>query len=80
MRAAKLMGQAYLGLLRLRGLHQILSHAFLLGAHPVIGPAARDGFARVWRYLRDEAGFHRRGGAEVPRDGDAHQHDGRACA
>ncbi len=53
----ELMGQAYLGLLEVRGLHQILSHAFLLGAHPVIGPAARDGFARVWRYLRDEAGF-----------------------
>lgn len=51
------MGAAYLGLLRVRGLHQILSHAFLLGAHPVIGPAARDGFAAVWRYLREEAGF-----------------------
>lgn len=51
------MGQAYLRLLRVRGLHQILSQAFLLGAHPVIGPAARDGFARVWRYLRQEAGF-----------------------
>lgn len=50
------MGQAYLRLLEVRGLHQILSHAFLLGAHPVIGPAARDGFAAVWRYLRD-AGF-----------------------
>ena len=53
----ELMGQAYLGLLEVRGLHQILSQAFLLGAHPVIGPAARAGFAKVWRYLRDEAGF-----------------------
>lgn len=53
----ELMGQAYLRLLEVRGLHQILSHAFLLGAHPVIGPAARDGFATVWRYLRDEGGF-----------------------
>ncbi|MET0812059.1 MAG: TetR/AcrR family transcriptional regulator [Microbacterium sp.] len=52
----ELMGQAYLGLLQVRGLHQILSQAFLLGAHPVIGPAARSGFAQVWRYLRD-AGF-----------------------
>lgn len=51
------MGQAYLGLLRTRGLHQLLSHAFLLGSHPVIGPVARDGFAAVWRYLREEAGF-----------------------
>lgn len=51
------MGKAYLGLLRVRGLHQILSHAFLLGAHPVIGPAARGGFAQVWRFLRIEAGY-----------------------
>ncbi|HWI29990.1 MAG TPA: TetR/AcrR family transcriptional regulator [Microbacterium sp.] len=50
------MGQAYLRLLEVRGLHQLLSQAFLLGAHPVIGPAAREGFATVWRYLR-EAGF-----------------------
>ncbi len=34
----ELMGQTYLGLLEVRGLHQTLSHAFLLGAHPVIGP------------------------------------------
>ena len=53
----ELMGQAYLGLLEVRGLHQILSHAFLLGAHPVIGPAARAGFARVWHFLRDDAGY-----------------------
>lgn len=53
----ELMGQTYLGLLEVRGLHQTLSHAFLLGAHPVIGPAARAGFARVWRFLREEAGF-----------------------
>ena len=53
----ELMGQAYLQLLEVRGLHQILSHAFLLGAHPVIGPKAREGFATAWRYLRDDAGF-----------------------
>jgi AcrR family transcriptional regulator len=47
------MGHEYIGLLQVRGLHQTLSHAFLLGAHPVIGPRARDGFARVWQYLRD---------------------------
>ncbi|MDQ1204390.1 TetR/AcrR family transcriptional regulator [Microbacterium sp. SORGH_AS_0862] len=50
------MGHEYVGLLNVRGLHQSLSHAFLLGAHPVIGPRARDGFARVWEYLR-ELGF-----------------------
>ncbi len=53
----ELMGQAYLRLLPVRGLHQVLSHAFLLGSHPVIGPAARRGFAQVWRFLREEAGF-----------------------
>jgi AcrR family transcriptional regulator len=53
----QLMGQAYLRLLEVRGLHQILSHAFLLGAHPVIGPKARAGFAVVWRYLREDVGF-----------------------
>lgn len=53
----ELMGEAYLGLMRVRGLHQVLSHAFLLGAHPVIGPAARAGFASAWRFLRDDAGF-----------------------
>lgn len=48
------MGDAYIDMLRVRGLHQLLSHAFLLGAHPVIGPAARACFLRVWRFLRDE--------------------------
>jgi AcrR family transcriptional regulator len=51
------MGQTYLNLLEVRGLHQILSQAFLLGAHPVIGPAARAGFESVWHFLRDDAGF-----------------------
>ncbi|MFT4210523.1 MAG: TetR/AcrR family transcriptional regulator [Microbacterium sp.] len=50
------IGHAYIELLQVRGLHQTLSQAFLLGAHPVIGPCARDGFARVWSLLR-EAGF-----------------------
>jgi AcrR family transcriptional regulator len=52
----KRIGHAYVGLLEVRGLHQTLSHAFLLGAHPVIGPRARDGFAQVWEFIRD-AGF-----------------------
>lgn len=53
----KRIGHAYIELLRVRGLHQTLSHAYLLGSHPVIGPAAREGFAGVWRFFRDEAGF-----------------------
>ena len=55
--AQERMGAVYLRLLQVRGLHQTLSHAFLLGGHPVIGPAARQGFVKVWRFLRDEAGF-----------------------
>lgn len=51
------LGEAYVELLRVRGLHLLLSQAFLLGAHPVIGAAARHGFARIWRLLRDEGGL-----------------------
>jgi AcrR family transcriptional regulator len=51
------IGSAYVELLHIRGLHQTMSHAYLLGSHPVIGPAARHGFASVWRFFRDEAGF-----------------------
>ncbi len=50
------IGHAYIELVQVRGLHQTLSQAFLLGAHPVIGPCARNAFARVWSILRD-AGF-----------------------
>ncbi|MCW3492296.1 TetR/AcrR family transcriptional regulator [Microbacterium sp. SSM24] len=55
--AAKRIGQAYVDLLAVRGLHQTLAHAYLLGSHPMIGPAARKGFATVWRFFRDEMGL-----------------------
>jgi len=54
---SKRIGEAYVELLSVRGLHQTLSHAWLLGGHPVIGPAARKGFAQVWQFFRDEAGL-----------------------
>ncbi|WP_345801601.1 TetR/AcrR family transcriptional regulator [Microbacterium sp. AZCO] len=54
---SKRIGEAYVELLSIRGLHQTLSHAWLLGGHPVIGPAARRGFAQVWQFFRDEAGL-----------------------
>ena len=54
---AKRIGEAYVDMLSTRGLHQTLSHAWLLGGHPVIGPAARKGFAQVWQFFRDEAGL-----------------------
>ena len=55
--AGKRIGQAYVDLLEVRGLHQTLAHAYLLGSHPVIGPAARRGFALMWRFCRDEMGL-----------------------
>lgn len=51
------IGQAYVDLLQVRGLHQMLAHSYLLGSHPVIGPAARRGFTTVWRFFREEAGL-----------------------
>ena len=55
--AAKRIGQAYVDLIEVRGLHQTLAHAYLLGSNPVIGAAARRGFASVWRFFRDEMGL-----------------------
>ncbi|WP_127474169.1 TetR/AcrR family transcriptional regulator [Microbacterium sulfonylureivorans] len=55
--AGKRIGQAYVDLLEIRGLHQTLANAYLMGSHPVIGPAARRGFAAVWRFFRDELGL-----------------------
>jgi AcrR family transcriptional regulator len=51
------IGDAYVQLVSVRGLHQTLSHAWLLGSHPVIGPAAREIFADVWQFFREEVGF-----------------------
>lgn len=55
--AGKRIGEAYVELLEVRGLHQTLANAYLMGSHPVIGPAARRGFASVWRFFRDEQGL-----------------------
>lgn len=51
------IGRSYVGLLSDRGLLLSLMQAFMLGADPEIGPTARAGFLRVYRLLRDEAGF-----------------------
>jgi hypothetical protein len=51
------MGLAYKALLADRGLMLSLMHAFAAGHDRVIGPVARDGFLRVYRIVRDEAGF-----------------------
>jgi len=55
--ATKRIGNAYIELLSIRGLHQTLAHSYLLGSHPVIGPAARAGFTMVWSFFREEAGL-----------------------
>lgn len=49
------IGRAYADLLVDRGLLLSLMHAFVLGADPAIGPLARDGFIRVYKFLREEA-------------------------
>ena len=51
------LGTSYSALLSDRGLLLSLMHAFVLGADPVIGKAAREGFLDVYRFLREEAGF-----------------------
>ena len=55
--AARPIGLAYMGLAAQRGPLLSLMHAFVLGGDPVVGPVARAGFLRVYRFLRDEAGF-----------------------
>lgn len=55
--AHKRIGNAYVDLLEIRGLHQTLAYAYLMGSHPTIGPAARRGFATAWRFFRDELGI-----------------------
>jgi AcrR family transcriptional regulator len=56
-RASARIGRAYADLLSDRGLLLSLMHAFVLGADPVIGKAAREGFLDVYKFLRFEAGF-----------------------
>jgi AcrR family transcriptional regulator len=51
------IGRAYADLLSDRGLLLSLMHAFILGADPVIGKAAREGFLEVYKFLRFEAEF-----------------------
>ena len=51
------LGDAYVDLAEQRGIHLSLLQAFVQGADPVVGAAAREGFLAVWRLLRQEAGF-----------------------
>jgi TetR/AcrR family transcriptional regulator len=51
------IGRAYADMLVDRGLLLSLMQSFMLGADPVIGPVAREGFIRVYKFLREEAGM-----------------------
>jgi AcrR family transcriptional regulator len=55
------IGRAYADLLVDRGLLLSLMQSFMLGADPVIGPVARAGFIRVYKFLREEAGMDPQG-------------------
>lgn len=50
------IGEQFIDLSATRGLHTMLLQAFVSGAEPGIGQAARDGFLAIYRFLRDEAG------------------------
>jgi TetR/AcrR family transcriptional regulator len=52
---AHALGEAYIDLVSDNGLLRTLAQGFLSGADPVIGPVAREGFLRIYRFLRDEA-------------------------
>jgi TetR/AcrR family transcriptional regulator len=51
------LGAAYSELATEDGVHLIIMQAYMLGADPVIGPRARDGFTRIVGYLTGEAGL-----------------------
>lgn len=54
---AHCIGRGYVELLRDRGTLLSLMQAFMLGADPEIGPIARAGWIRVYRFLRDDVGL-----------------------
>ena len=53
----KELGDHYVGLARDSGVHLSLLQAFVQGADPVIGAAARAGYLQIWQFLREEAGL-----------------------
>lgn len=54
---ARAIGEQFVDLAATRGLHTMLLQAFVSGAEPAIGRAAREGFLGIYRFLRDEAGI-----------------------
>ncbi|PYY32490.1 MULTISPECIES: TetR/AcrR family transcriptional regulator [unclassified Curtobacterium] len=51
------LGAAYRELATEDGVHLIVMQSYMLGADPVIGPVARDGFTRILRFLIGDAGL-----------------------
>ena len=51
------LGAAYRELATEDGVHLIVMQSYVLGADPVIGPVARDGFTRILRFLVEDAGL-----------------------
>lgn len=53
----RLLGEAYVDLIRDRGIHMPLMQGFLQGVDPAIGAKARQGFLDIWRFVTEQAGF-----------------------
>lgn len=51
------LGSAYTDLATHTVVHLLLTHAFVLGEDPAIGPAARRGFSEILAFLQEEAGL-----------------------
>lgn len=51
------LGDRYVELAQDRGIHLPLMQAFVQGADPVVGAAARSGYLLIWQFLREEAGL-----------------------
>ncbi|WP_220032862.1 TetR/AcrR family transcriptional regulator [Curtobacterium sp. MCBD17_023] len=49
------LGEAYRTLATEDGVHLIVMQSYMLGADPVIGPVAREGFTRILRFLVEDA-------------------------
>ena len=54
---ASRLGAAYRALATEDGVHLIVMQSYMLGADPVVGPVARDGFTRILHFLVEEAGL-----------------------
>lgn len=54
---ASRLGAAYTGLLAERGMLPVIAGSTQMGGETEIGQVARDGFSRLWEFIRVDAGF-----------------------